>query len=58
MGAIFVLIFFSLLLCVPSFGQNFGWQSKLFFAVVVATVISGIGLYIAEKKPFNPIIKW
>ena len=57
-GAFFVLIFFSLLLCVPSFGQNFGWQSKLFFGVLIATVISGTGLYIAEKKAQNPIIQW
>lgn len=57
-GAVFVLIFFSLLLCIPSFGQNFGWQSKLFFAVLIAAVISGAGLYIAEKKALNPIIQW
>ena len=57
-GAVFVLIFFSLLLCVPSFGQNFGWQSRLFFVVLVATIISGIGLYLAEKKALNPIIQW
>ena len=57
-GAVFILIFFSLLLCVPSFGQNFGWQSRLFWAVLVATVISGIGLYFAEKKARNPIIQW
>ena len=57
-GAVFILIFFSLLLCVPSFGQNFGWQSKLFFIVLIATVISGAGLYIAEKKALNPIIQW
>lgn len=57
-GAVFVLIFFSLLLCVPSFGQNFGWQSKLFFMVLIAAVISGTGLYIAEKKALNPIIQW
>jgi MFS family permease len=57
-GAVFILIFFSLLLCVPSFGQNFGWQSKLFFIVLIATVISGTGLYIAEKKALNPIIQW
>lgn len=57
-GAVFVLIFFSLLLCIPSFGQNFGWNSKLFFAVLVAAVISGIGLYISEKKALNPILQW
>ena len=57
-GSVFVLIFFSLLLCVPSFGQNFGWQSNLFFAVLFAAVISGIGLYISEKKALNPILQW
>ena len=57
-GAVFVLIFFSLLLCIPSFGQNFGWQSKLFFAVLTATLVSGAGLYIAEKKALNPIMQW
>ena len=41
-GAIFILLFFSLLLCVPSFGQNFGWQSGLFIAVLIASVISGV----------------
>ena len=57
-GAVFVLIFFSLLLCVPSFGQNFGWQSKPFFVVLIAAVISGIGLCISEKKALNPILQW
>ena len=57
-GAIFVLIFFSLLLCIPSFGQNFGWESKLFFGILVASVISGVGLYISEKKALNPILQW
>ena len=57
-GAVFVLIFFSLLLCVPSFGQNFGWKSKFFFGVLVAAVISGIGLYASEKKALNPILQW
>ena len=57
-GAAFILIFFSLLLCIPSFGQNFGWQSGPFLAVVVACVISGIGLYISEKRAVNPILSW
>ena len=29
-GAVMVLIFFSLVLCVPAFGQNFGWTSTAF----------------------------
>lgn len=57
-GAVFILIFFSLLLCVPSFGQNFGWRSKQFLIVLIASIISGIGLCIAEKRAINPIIQW
>ena len=57
-GSVFVLIFFSLLLCIPSFGQNFGWGSKLFLGIVVASIISGIGLYISEKRAVNPILQW
>lgn len=56
-GAVFILIFFSLLLCVPSFGQNFGWQSKRFLFVIIAAFVSGIGLYLSEKNALNPIIK-
>ena len=52
------MIFFSLLLCVPSFGQNFGWQSKQFLAVLAAALASGIVLSLTEKKATNPILKW
>ena len=57
-GAFFILLFFSLLLCIPSFGQIFGWQSTMFFSVLIAAVVSGAGLYIAEKKALNPILQW
>lgn len=58
LGAVFILIFFSLVLCVPSFGQNFGWSSNLFLVVLAAAVFSGIALYISEKKAVNPILQW
>ena len=55
-GAVLILIFFSLLLCIPSFGQNFGWSSAPFFIVLAASVISLAGLVIAEKKAQHPIL--
>jgi MFS family permease len=55
-GAILVLIFFSLLLCVPSFGQNLGWSSPAFIAVLLAAVISLAGLIAAEKRATQPIL--
>jgi MFS family permease len=55
-GAILVLIFFSLVLCVPSFGQNLGWSSPAFIAVLLAAVISLAGLIAAEKRATQPIL--
>ena len=57
LGAVLILLFFGLLLCVPSFGQNFGWRSKLFITVLIADIIAGICLLAAEKRARNPILK-
>ena len=55
-GAVLILIFFSLLLCVPSFGQNFGWTSVPFLAVLAACAVSLAGLILAERKAAQPIL--
>ena len=55
-GAVLVLIFFSLMLCVPSFGQNFGWTSKAFLGVLIAAIISLLGLMATERKAVQPIL--
>ena len=55
-GAVLVLVFFSLVLCIPSFGQNFGWSSTAFVVVLIAAVISLVGLIAAEKRAPNPIL--
>lgn len=55
-GAFWVLIFFSLLLCVPSFGQNFGWTSTPFLFVLLLSIISLGGLVAAERKSSCPIL--
>ena len=55
-GAVLVLIFFSLVLCIPSFGQNFGWTSKAFLGVMIAAVIVLVGLIAAERKAKYPIL--
>ena len=55
-GAVLILIFFSLLLCVPSFGQNFGWTSTPFLTVLLLAGISLIGLVLAERKSVHPIL--
>ena len=55
-GAALILIFFSLLLCVPSFGQSFGWTSAPFLTVLAAAPASLIGLILAERKAPQPIL--
>ena len=55
-GAVLILIFFSLLLCVPSFGQNFGWTSAPFLIVLAAAILSLTGLVLAQRKSAHPIL--
>lgn len=56
LGAFWVFVFFSLILCVPSFGQNFGWTSGAFIIVLFAAVASLVGLVLVEKKANRPIL--
>ena len=55
-GALFVLGFFSLMLCIPSFGQNFGWSSSAFLGVLIAALIALVGLIAAERRAVHPIL--
>ena len=55
-GAFFVIVFFSLLLCVPAFGQNFGWTSTPFQLVLTLALITLVILIVTEKKAKNPIL--
>lgn len=49
-GAVLILVFFSLVLCIPAFGQNFGWTSAAFVVVLIAAILSLAGLAAAEKR--------
>ena len=55
-GAVLILICFSLLLCVPSFGQNFGWTTAPFLAVLVLAIVSAVLLIFAEQRAVHPIL--
>ncbi len=56
LGALLVIIFFSLVLCLPAFGQIFGWTSTPFLAVMTAAGIGLVGLVASEKKAAQPIL--
>ena len=55
-GAVLVVVFFSLVLCIPSFGQNIGWDTTAFRLVFLAAAVSLIALFATEKKAANPIL--
>ena len=55
-GAVLILVFFGLLLCIPSFGQNFGWTSAPFLVVLATGIVSLAGLIFTEQKAAHPIL--
>lgn len=55
-GALLILIFFSLVLCIPSFGQTFGWTSRPFLWVSVAALLFLGALITAERRAAHPIL--
>ena len=57
LGSVFVVIFFSLLLCIPSFGQNFGWSSPPFVLVLIFSLISLFILVFVERRSKTPILQ-
>lgn len=56
-GAALVLIFFSLVLCVPAFGQNMGWRSVPFLAVTAAAAAALAALVFVERRAAHPILQ-
>ena len=56
MGAVCVLLFFSMVLCIPTFGQNNGWTATPTLVCIAVAVISGVALVATEKKAQSPII--
>ena len=56
LGFIFIVLFFGFLLCIPSFGQNLGWNKPITIIVSILSVFSLIGLIIVEKKAEIPAL--
>ncbi len=55
-GSFWIFLFFSLLLCIPSFAQNIGIASPLFIAALLLSAPAFFGLYQTEKRAKNPIL--
>lgn len=56
LGALMVLILFSSLLCIPSFGQNFGWRSSAFVGVLIVAIVTLAGLVLVERRAAHPVL--
>jgi len=55
-GAVLVILFFGLFLCIPSVGQNFGWTSAMFVVVLISAIAALAALVFAEKRAAVPIL--
>ncbi len=55
-GAVFVLLMFGALVCVPTFGQQNGWVDMTTIASVIVAVVSLAILFAVEKKAASPIL--
>lgn len=56
LGAVFVLLFFSIMLSVPVVGQNFGWNTLLLRIVLIAALASLVCLCAAESRAAKPLL--
>lgn len=55
-GACAIVVFFSLVLCIPAVGQNIGWRSTAFACVLAAAVVSLVALVTIERRAARPIL--
>ena len=55
-GAALVVVFFSMLLAIPTFGQNNGWWAAPTLICIGIGLFSLICLVLAERKAQNPIL--
>lgn len=55
-GALFVLLMFGALVCVPTFGQQDGWGAVTTLLSIAVAVVGLAGLFLIEKKASNPIL--
>lgn len=56
LGSVFVLLFFSLFLCIPNFGQTSGWLSRVTLVCIGAAVVSLVLLVVVESRAKHPIL--
>ncbi len=55
-GAVFVLLMFGAIVCIPTFGQQNGWASMATIASAVIAIVSLVILVALEKKAASPIL--
>ena len=56
LGAVFVFMFFGVIMCVPNFGQSYGWSSRPALICIAFAAIALVFLVIIERKAKKPIL--
>lgn len=56
LGSVLNILFFSLLLYIPSFGQNFGWTSNSFTIILILALLILPALIFTERKANPPLL--
>lgn len=55
-GAVIGFVFFCMVLCIPTFGQGYGWTGTNTLIAIAVAVVSLILLFVLERKAANPIL--
>lgn len=55
-GGILMIFVSALALCVPSFGQNFGWTSSVSLAVIAAALLALLAFLFSQLRTSAPIL--
>lgn len=55
-GAVFVLLMFGALVCIPTFGQQSGWTAVTTLASLGVAVVAMLILFVVERKAASPIL--
>ena len=55
-GAVLALVFFSMVLSIPTFGQNNGWLAAATLICIAVGVVALVALVLVERRAKNPIL--
>lgn len=55
-GSIAIILFFSIALCIPSAGQNYGWTSTVSLVIIISAAFAFVFLVYTQKNSSSPVL--